>query len=91
MKNISLQKLLQIPDAYIIDVRENDEYLKYNIYGSINIPYIQLHKYYETFLDYSKNYYIICETGFRSKQICKFLRRKKYKVIYVRGGIQKLY
>lgn len=91
MKNISLQNLLSIPNAYIIDVRENDEYLKYNIYGSINIPYFQLYKDYESFLDFSTVYYIICETGFRSKQICKFLRGRKYKVVYVRGGIQKLH
>lgn len=91
MKNISFQKLLSISNAYIIDVRENDEYLKYNIYGSINIPYIQLYKDYKSYLDKSRIYYIICETGYRSKQICKFLRNKKYNVIYVRGGIEKLY
>lgn len=89
MKNISLKKLLSISNAYIIDVRENDEYLKYNIYNSVNIPYLQLYKEYETILDKSNLYYIICETGFRSKQICKFLRNKKYNVIYVRGGIKK--
>lgn len=91
MKNISLKKLLLISNAYIIDVRENDEYLKCNIYGSINIPYMQLYKEYESLLDYSNVYYIICETGFRSKQICKFLRNKNFNVIYVRGGIKKLY
>lgn len=91
MKNISLQKLLSISNAYIIDVRDNDEYLKYNICGSINIPYIQLYKDYESYLDKSQIYYIICETGYRSKQICKFLRSKRYNVIYVRGGIEKLY
>ncbi len=90
MKKISLNKLLQLKNINIIDVRNNTDFNKFNIYGSINIPYLDIYNNYKLYLDKSKTYYIICESGYTSKKIVKFLFKQNYNVIHVKKGIEKL-
>lgn len=91
MKKISLKKLLKLNNINIIDIRNKNEYLKFNIYNSKNIPFLDLFKNYDTLLNINEVYYIICETGYNSKKLCKYLNKHKYNVIHVKKGINKLY
>lgn len=90
MKKISINKLLKLKNINIIDIRDEDEYNIFNINNSINIPNIILYNNYISLLDKSKTYYIVCDKGVRSKKMVKFLNKKKYNVVYVKGGIHKL-
>ena len=85
---IKLKKLLNMSNIKIIDVRNNNEFSKFHLINSVNIPYIDLYHNYQLYLNKIDKYYIICETGYRSKKIAKYLRKKKYHVIYVKKGFK---
>lgn len=40
------------------------------------------------YLEKDKKYYIYCQSGFRSKQLCRVLFNKGYNVINVIGGYE---
>lgn len=90
MKKISLRKLLELENINIIDIRDIDEFNIKHISNSINIPSFKLYQTYTLLLNKYETYYIICEKGIRSKQMVKFLKRKKYNVVYIKNGISKL-
>lgn len=91
MKKISLKKLLKLKNINLIDVRNQKDFLNYNINFSINIPFIELYNNYHNYLNINEKYYIICEGGYQSKKICKHLIKKGYNVIHVKRGIKNLY
>lgn len=91
MKNIKLNKLLKLNNINIIDIRDHNEYKKNKLENSINIPYTELYNNYKLYLTKDKIYYIICETGYRSKLISKYLRSLNYNTIYVKKGMKSLY
>lgn len=91
MKNISLKNLFKLDSPIIIDVRDIEEFNKFNLYNSINIPYLELYNNFNNLLDKKKTYFILCETGYRSKRISKLLNRNHYKAIYIKRGIKQLY
>lgn len=71
----------------IIDIREPYELGSGYIEGSQNIPMNILLMAPENFLDKSKTYHIICQSGARSSRTCMMLRQKGYNVINVEGGM----
>lgn len=71
----------------IIDIREPYELGSGYIEGSKNIPMNILLMAPENFLDKSKTYHIICQSGARSSRTCMMLRQKGYNVINVEGGM----
>lgn len=87
-KNISVNDLEKIDDGIIIDIRSNNKYRDGNIFNSINIPCDQLLINYSKYLKKDNKYYIYCQKGFRSKQLCRFLFNKGYNVINVIGGYE---
>ena len=86
MKSISIEELFKISNINIVDVREEDEFKKKHVPGAKNIPMIGLMHNAEHFLDKSKTYYIICQSGNRSQITCQDLASKGYNVINVLGG-----
>ncbi len=71
----------------IIDIRETYELNNGYIEGSKNIPMNILLMAPENFLDKSKTYHIICQSGARSSRTCMMLKQKGYNVINVDGGM----
>lgn len=76
-----------IENKTIIDIREPYELGSGYIEGSKNIPMNILLMAPENFLDKSKTYHIICQSGARSSRTCMMLRQKGYNVINVEGGM----
>lgn len=76
-----------IENKTIIDIREPYELSNGYIEGSQNIPMNILLMAPENFLDKSKTYHIICQSGARSSRTCMMLRQKGYNVINVEGGM----
>lgn len=90
MKKISLKKLLKLQNPMIYDIRSSENFKKFNIRNSINIPYFELRVHYKKILNKNEIYYIICDEGYMSKKLVKFLTKEKYKVIHVKRGIKNL-
>ncbi len=68
----------------IIDVREPYEYKKGHIKGARNIPLAQLSAVQ---LNTDKKYFVICQSGMRSKKACKVLSKMNYDVTNITGGM----
>ena len=86
MNNISIYNLLRLPNPIIIDIRYEYDYNIGNIPNSINIPYYKLQRNYKYYLNNIDTYYLYCDYGDKSKEICNKLLKYNYNVINVEGG-----
>ncbi len=87
MKSININKLIDIENPVIIDVREVYEYESNHIKGSINLPLSTLESSYAAVLNKNQVYYIMCQAGGRSSMACDFLTDEGYNVINLEGGM----
>jgi rhodanese-related sulfurtransferase len=82
-----LQKQLEAgEDLFLLDVREDDEWVEGHIKGAKHIPLNQLPARLGE-LDQEKEIYIICHSGVRSSFACAYLSQFGYKTVNVKGGI----
>lgn len=70
----------------LIDVRESYEYKGGHVPTAINVPMGNILAEPEKYLNKSKEYHIICQSGSRSSRVCRSLSDKGYKVVNVSGG-----
>lgn len=70
----------------LIDIRETYEYNNGHLPSAKNIPMSTILKQADKFLDKSKEYHIICQSGGRSSRACSELTSKGYNVINISGG-----
>ncbi len=68
----------------LIDVRTPNEYRSGHIARAENIPLNKINNYKGK---EDETIYVICQSGMRSKQAAKSLKKLGYKVINVRGGM----
>jgi len=71
----------------LIDIREEYEYEGGSIKSAKNIPMDKLLGEPEKYLNESKEYYIMCQSGGRSARACSNLRNQGFTVINVAGGM----
>lgn len=71
----------------LIDIREKYEYSGGSIQSAKNIPMGELLNDPEKYLNKSKEYYIMCQSGGRSARTCNALSNQGFKVINVSGGM----
>lgn len=92
MKNIKTRNLLKNltqDKSLLIDVRTTNEYNRFHIPQSYNIPSDVLLKKVVSYLNKEYLYFIVCADGSRSRAVCKELQKLNYKVYNVKGGINK--
>lgn len=70
----------------LIDVRDPDEYKRGHLPTAKNIPMNSIILQPEKYIDRSKEYHIICQSGARSARTCGILKDMGYNVINVAGG-----
>lgn len=70
----------------ILDVREDDEYRGGHIKNAKSLPLSGLSDSIDS-LDATKEYYVVCHAGGRSKRACDILSKKGFKVTNVMGGM----
>lgn len=70
----------------LIDIREPYEYKNGHLPTAKNIPMELILKETDKYLDKSKEYHIICQSGGRSSKACSELAEKGFNVINVSGG-----
>ena len=82
-KRINYQDFLKIKDdAYIIDVKDKNEYLINHIDGAINIPLNYIVSILNIVKDKNKKIIVYCSNGKRSYIACKSLLNLGYKNVY---------
>lgn len=70
----------------LIDIREPYEFKSGTLRTAKNIPMMDLISGANRYLIKDKTYYIMCQSGARSRQCCKVLSKQGYDVIDVAGG-----
>lgn len=78
-----LEKMKEVPQAVLLDVRSEDEYRDGHIEGSINIP---LNKLAAIDLPKETPVFVYCLSGGRSKRATAFLQKLGYDAVNI-GGI----
>lgn len=87
IKNIKTTQLKNI-EGTIIDIRNKEKYNINHIPNSINIPAEKLIIEPEKYLKKEEEYYIYCQKGITSQNICRILTLKGYKIINIIGGYE---
>lgn len=70
----------------LIDVREPEEYKAGHVPGAKNAPMSIVTESPEKYLDKSKEYHVICQSGMRSQKTCSKLSDMGFDVVNVKGG-----
>lgn len=70
----------------LIDIREPEEYREGHLATAKNIPMNIILSKAEKYLDKSKEYHIICQSGARSSKTCSVLKANGFNVVNVSGG-----
>ena len=76
-----------LKEIILIDIREPYEYANGSIRSAKNIPMGQLLEKPEKYIDKSKQYHIICQSGGRSSSAVSVLSKAGYDVVNVKGGM----
>lgn len=71
----------------LIDIREPYEYASGSIKSAKNIPMGQLLSSADKYLNKENTYYIMCQSGGRSRNTTRLLSKQGYQVIDVSGGM----
>ncbi len=89
ISSISISDLLNIKDTvHVIDVRSPQSYNNNHMDGAINIPYEKLIANPSEYLNPNIRYYIYCQKGLTSGNVCQILNRMGYKATNIIGGYE---
>jgi rhodanese-related sulfurtransferase len=76
-----------IGSVELIDIREPYEYKSGTLKTAKNIPMGNLINEADKYLKKDKSYYIMCQSGARSRRTCSILTKQGFNVINVSGGM----
>ena len=90
-KKITPQSLIFLAnndDAFVIDLRDSEQFQSGHITGSINIPYVNLNKRSNEIPQNKEAIILVCEMGSVSPNAGEILMKEGYKdLLILRGGI----
>jgi rhodanese-related sulfurtransferase len=87
VEQIGVQGLAEVPNAYVVDVREAHEFQSGHIPGAVNLPLSLLPVRYRE-LPSDRTLYLVCEIGARSGQAARALAAGGWDAVNVTGGTQ---
>lgn len=89
MKEINVNDIDKISDAFIIDVREDEEVFETGtIKGAVHIPMMTVPNNLNK-IPRDREIYILCRSGRRSYEVASYLSELGYNAINLKGGIIK--
>lgn len=89
MKEINVNDIDKISDAFIIDVREDEEVFETGtIKGAVHIPMMTVPNNLNK-IPKDRDIYILCRSGRRSYEVASYLNELGYNAINLKGGIIK--
>lgn len=88
ISNININELLNMKNITIIDIRSIEKYNDNHIPNAINIPQEKILLNPNEYLDKNIRYYIYCQKGMSSYNICRILTTMGYKVTNINGGYE---
>jgi len=88
ISNISIYELKKLNNINIIDIRSKEKYNNNHIPNAINIEQEKLLIEPSKYLEKEKRYYLYCQKGISSFNVCKILTKLGYKVTNINGGYE---
>ena len=89
MKEINVNDIDKISDAFVIDVREDEEVFETGtIKGAVHIPMMMVPNNLNK-IPRDREIYILCRSGRRSYEVASYLNELGYDAINLKGGIIK--
>ena len=83
-----MNELLSMNNINIIDIRSIEKYNDNHIPTATNIPQEKLLMNPNKYLEKDTRYYIYCQKGMSSYNICRILTKIGYKVTNINGGYE---
>ncbi|MCH4013674.1 MAG: rhodanese-like domain-containing protein [Solobacterium sp.] len=77
----------QHPGAYLIDVRESEEFAEGHLPGAVNVPLSELEKIRDVVLDEHSLVYLYCRSGVRAEKARRDMNAAGYDNVYAIGGV----
>lgn len=89
MKEINVNDIDKISDAFVIDVREDEEVFETGtIKGAVHLPMMTVPNNLNK-IPKDREIYILCRSGRRSYEVASYLNELGYNTINLKGGIIK--
>lgn len=88
LESITVNDLKKLYNIEIIDLRSNEKYNDNHIPNAHNIPFDKILLFPDKYLDKQKKYYVYCQKGLQSKQLCRSLNIKGFKTVHIIGGYE---
>lgn len=89
MKEINVNDIDKISDAFVIDVREDEEVFETGtIKGAVHLPMMTVPNNLNK-IPKDREVYILCRSGRRSYEVASYLNELGYNAINLKGGIIK--
>lgn len=88
LKSITVADLRNLSSVNIIDIRSEEKYNDNHIINACNIPFNKLIYSPDRYLDRDQVYYIYCQKGRKSIQLCSILSSKGFNVVNIIGGYE---
>ena len=88
IESVSVSDLKRLTNVEIIDVRSTEKYNNNHILNAHNIPFDKLLVYPDKYLNRNQKYYLYCQKGLKTKQLCKILNDKGFHTVHVIGGYE---
>ena len=88
ISNINIEELKNI-NKNIIDLRSKEKYNNNHIPNSINIPAEKIILEPEKYINQNETYYLYCQKGMSSLNVCRILTKLGYKTVNINGGYEK--
>ena len=89
MKEINVNDIDKIIDAFVIDVREDEEVFETGtIKGAVHLPMMTVPNNLNK-IPKDREIYILCRSGRRSYEVASYLSELGYDAINLKGGIIK--
>lgn len=89
MKEINVNDIDKISDAFVIDVREDEEvFATGTIKGAVHLPMMTVPNNLNK-IPKDREIYILCRSGRRSYEVASYLNELGYDAINLKGGIIK--
>lgn len=85
--NLAVEEFRCNSNSLMIDVRTAEEYAAGHIPKSVNIPLDRIGSIDELSSAKNQKIYLYCQSGFRSKKACKFLKQLGYTNVEDIGSI----
>ena len=89
MKEINVNDIDKISDAFVIDVREDEEIFETGtIKGAVHLPMMTVPNNLNK-IPKDREIYILCRSGRRSYEVASYLNELGYDAMNLKGGIIK--